>query len=157
MKIRITSFEESERAIRAVRDVVFGQEQAVARDLNWDGRDSSCIQVVATDERGNGIGVGRMDSDGKIGRMAVLPHERGCGVGRAMLNALVEYARTHGMAEVYVHAQMHATPFYEQHGFQKKGQVFLEAGIRHIHMRKPTRDHPMESRNAEVLEPLRET
>jgi predicted GNAT family N-acyltransferase len=134
--IAMTSFAESERAIRTVRDVVFGQEQKVDRALDWDGRDAQCIQVIATDDGGNPVGAGRMEPSGKIGRMAVLARWRRRGVGRRMLEALVDAARANGMAEVHLHAQVHAVPFYERHGFRREGKAFVEAGIRHVTMRR---------------------
>ncbi len=138
VKIEITSFKKSEANIRSVRDTVFGQEQKVARELDWDGIDPHCIHVVATDDNGNPIGTGRMQPDGKIGRMAVLEYWRGRGVGRKMLEALVESARSHGIAQVHLHAQVHAVPFYERSGFQRAGTEFMEAGIRHINMTRMT-------------------
>ena len=134
MNIAITSFEESEGGIRSVRDSVFGQEQKVSSVLDWDGTDPGCIHVVATDDRGKPIGTGRIQPDGKIGRMAVLMDWRGQGVGRKMLETLLESARSQGHAQVHLHAQVHAVPFYERNGFHKVGTEFMEAGIRHINM-----------------------
>jgi predicted GNAT family N-acyltransferase len=129
-----TSFEESARDIRAVRDEVFGQEQKVARELDWDGGDPLCVHVVATDEAGRPIGTGRIQPDGRIGRMAVLASWRGRGVGRRILEALLEAARLRGLERVHLHAQIQAVSFYERNGFQMEGAEFMEAGIRHVNM-----------------------
>lgn len=137
MDIRVTSFEESERDIRSVRDAVFGEEQGVNRELDWDGGDPGCIHVVATESGGNAIGTGRMRPDGRIGRLAVLRGWRGRGVGAGMIEALVVSARRLGLARVYLHAQTHAIPFYERLGFEKDGPEFIEAGIPHVNMIKP--------------------
>jgi predicted GNAT family N-acyltransferase len=134
MNVAITSFGKSERDIRSVRDAVFAQEQKVARELDWDGRDQRCIHVLATNDSGEVIGTGRLQPDGKIGRMAVLKCWRGRGVGRKMLETLLESARIQGLAQVYLHAQVHAVPFYERSGFHTAGAEFMEAGIRHINM-----------------------
>ena len=76
MHTKVTSFGESESDIRSIRDTVFGEEQKVPRELDWDGNDPSCIHVVATDSEGAAIGTGRMQPDGRIGRLAVLKQWR---------------------------------------------------------------------------------
>jgi predicted GNAT family N-acyltransferase len=134
MNTTITTYEESESDIRAIRDAVFGEEQGVPRELDWDGNDSRCIQVVATDDEGKAIGTGRMQPDGKIGRLAVLKPWRGQGIGAQMVEALIQSARRRGLEKVYLHAQLHAVSFYENLGFVKDGEEFIEAGIPHINM-----------------------
>lgn len=136
MQVTIRSFREAESDIRFVRDIVFGEEQNVAREVDWDGMDSHCIQIVATDDDSHPIGTGRMQPDGKIGRLAVLDAWRGQGVGQKMLKLLVENAEREGWQEVYLHAQVQATAFYEMCGFYQIGQEFLEADIPHVKMTK---------------------
>ena len=134
MKVTIRSFREAESDIRFVRDIVFGQEQNVAREVDWDGKDSQSIQVVAIDGDDNPVGTGRMQPDGKIGRLAVLDSWRGQGIGQKMLRVLVETAEKKGFQEVFLHAQVHAASFYEMCHFHKNGEEFLEAGIPHVKM-----------------------
>jgi len=134
MNVIIRSFRESEKEIRFIRDIVFGQEQNVAREVDWDGKDSQSIQVVATDDDKNPVGTGRMQRDGKIGRLAVLDSWRGQGIGQKMLRVLVETAEKEGFPEVCLHAQIHAISFYEKCRFHKDGKEFLEAGIPHVKM-----------------------
>ena len=140
MNIKVTSFEESEADIRFVRDTVFGDEQNVPRELDWDGKDRDCVHVVAADNGGQPVGTGRMQPDGTIGRLSVLQQWRGRGVGMAMLGALIESASSRGLEEVHLHAQVHAIPFYERNGFQRDGPRFVEAGIEHVNMTRNT--HP---------------
>ena len=134
MKVTIRSFREAESDIRFVRDIVFGQEQNVAREVDWDGKDSQSIQVVATDDDDNPVGTGRMQPDGKIGRLSVLDSWRGQGIGQKMLRVLVETAEKKGFQEVFLHAQVHAASFYEMCHFHKNGEEFLEASIPHVKM-----------------------
>jgi len=122
--------------IRAIREAVFVHEQAVPAELEWDGMDRDCVQVLARDANGAAIGTGRLAPDGKIGRMAVLAAWRRRGVGSALLDALVEIARARGDASVYLHAQVRALPFYRAHGFEPYGEPFDEAGIPHLAMRR---------------------
>jgi predicted GNAT family N-acyltransferase len=132
--VNLTTFAESGLAIRRVRDAVFGEEQRVPRDLDWDGRDPDCIQVVAAEGDGRPVGTGRLLPEGRIGRLAVLRPWRGQGIGARMLATLVAAARTRGDLQVHLHAQTHAVPFYKKHGFRVDGEVFVEAEIPHVNM-----------------------
>ncbi len=146
-----------------VRETVFVIGQGVPGELERDGRDPLCRQAVArlmgaaaSGSPGEGgaarktpnepnrpagaegavVGTGRLLPDGHIGRMAVLPPWRGCGIGGAILEALTGEARAIGMSEVVLHAQVHAEDFYRRHGFVAEGEIFMEAGIEHRLMRR---------------------
>lgn len=134
VKVGCVTFVELEEEIRAVRDAVFGVEQGVPPEVNWDGRDADCVHVVARLESGKLVGAGRLEEDGKIGRLAVFLEARRKGVGSRMLECLTEVAQRRGLLEVYLHAQTHALAFYEGQGFCATGNVFLEAEIEHCRM-----------------------
>jgi predicted GNAT family N-acyltransferase len=134
-RVRTALWPDDVPALRAVREPVFVQEQAVPLDMEWDEDDPLCIHVLAEDETGKPVGTGRLAADGKIGRMAVLKPWRGHGVGAAILQALVEEARRKAMPECHLHAQVSALGFYERHGFKAEGPEFEEAGIIHQMMR----------------------
>ncbi|MDP1734972.1 MAG: GNAT family N-acetyltransferase [Sulfuritalea sp.] len=116
---------------RQVRDAVFVDEQKVPRDIEWDEHDAVSRHVVALDRDGGAIGTGRLLSDGHIGRMAVLADWRGKGVGRALLEKLLEEARRQSHAHLALHAQTQASGFYRRFGFVEEGPEFMEAGIPH--------------------------
>ncbi|OGQ13981.1 MAG: hypothetical protein A2026_01055 [Deltaproteobacteria bacterium RBG_19FT_COMBO_46_12] len=136
MSIEITSFAESENYIRSLRDAVFVQEQGIPRELEWDCEDTRCIHVLARNDSGIPIGTGRMQSDGKIGRLSVLANWRGQGIGGELLESLVSKAYECKFKSVYLHAQTHVVSFYEKYGFRKEGGEFIEAGISHVKMVK---------------------
>lgn len=121
-------------ALCAVREEVFVREQNVPPEMELDEDDPRSLHVLARTLDGEVIGSGRMIA-GKIGRMAVLKEWRGRGVGTALLQLLLEQARTRGIAEVHLHAQADATDFYLKHGFEIAGEDFMEAGILHRPMR----------------------
>jgi len=139
MSIRVTlgGWTAQRAEAQAVRLEVFVQEQKVPLEMEWDEMDSRCIHAVAYDGEGRAVGTGRLLPDGHIGRMAVRKPARGSGIGALMLEALVEAARQRGDREVMLNAQTQAEPFYLRHGFLREGEVFMEAGIPHIHMRRP--------------------
>jgi predicted GNAT family N-acyltransferase len=131
-----TCWQDSQSALGEVRRTVFIEEQQVPVALEYDGLDDCCQHVLVTDAEQRPVGCGRMQADGHIGRMAVLKGCRGQGIGSAMLVALLEVARAQRCAEVYLHAQVSAIPFYEKHGFCVSSELFMEAGIPHKTMRK---------------------
>jgi len=135
-RVRRAIWAEDERALRAVREAVFVQEQSVPLELEWDGLDPDCLHVVAEDRALAPVGTGRLLPDGHIGRMAVLPPWRGRGVGTAILVELMRAAAEQGLQEVALNAQTHAVAFYAQQGFVVEGAEFLDAGIAHRKMRR---------------------
>lgn len=134
--VRIADWGKDENALRAVRRRVFVEEQQVPERIEWDGRDTASVHLIARDRYGAVIGTARLLPNGQIGRMAVLPERRGFGVGRALLEAAVEAARARGDVEVHLNAQTHARGFYEALGFIAVGRVFEEAGIPHLRMER---------------------
>ena len=134
MNIKTTSFEASGADIRLVRDIVFGEEQQVPRDIEWDGLDPACTHVMAYSDHGTPIGTGRITLNGKIGRLAILKAYRGKGLGAKLLERLIDIAKVQGLGEVYLHAQVQAKFFYAKKGFVALGDEFMEADIRHVKM-----------------------
>lgn len=122
-------------AIRRIREQVFVQEQNVPPELEWDEFDPKSLHFLAFDAKRDAVGTGRLQPDGKITRMAVLPAARGAGVGAALLEALLFAAIHQGKAVPWLHAQADAVGFYESFGFSVVGDPFMEAGIEHRKMR----------------------
>jgi predicted GNAT family N-acyltransferase len=123
-----------------IRLEVFVQEQNVPIEEEVDQMDPLCVHAIALNEIGLVIGTGRLLPDGHVGRMAVLKDYRGKGVGSALLKALVRQAQQAGFEEVILHAQTHATNFYAMHAFYEEGEMFYEANIPHIKMRRSLKD-----------------
>jgi predicted GNAT family N-acyltransferase len=133
ISVRAADWNVDRAALRAVREQVFVREQAVPIELEWDEFDPLCQHVVA-EAAGRVIGTGRLLPDGHIGRMAVLESWRGQGVGRALLEALMQIARNRGIRRVKLNAQSRAVVFYQRHAFVAEGEEFIEAGIAHRSM-----------------------
>ena len=129
--IEAGAWSELGKEARQVRDAVFVDEQKVPCDIEWDEHDAVSRHVIARDSDGGAIGTGRLLADGHIGRMAVLADWRGKGVGRALLERLLEEARLQGHAHLALHAQTQASGFYRRFGFVEEGPEFMEAGIPH--------------------------
>ena len=126
---------------RAIRQAVFVDEQHIPAELVCDAADETAVHAVARNRMGLPLASGRMVAlEGavvKIGRMATLPTVRGSGLGRQVLQALMQAAREQGAREVLLHVQGSAVPFYLRQGYVAQGPVFEEAGIPHQAMRCP--------------------
>ncbi|MBR7798608.1 GNAT family N-acetyltransferase [Undibacterium fentianense] len=136
IQIKLGEWSELQTDAQAVRTAVFVEEQKIPAALEWDVMDAQCLHAVAYDAQGKAIGTGRLLPDGHIGRMAVLNTARNCGVGAEILRQLMAQAKHRGMQTVQLNAQISAEPFYQREGFLREGDLFIEAGIEHIHMNK---------------------
>ena len=134
IKIRRVSWLYEAAQLSAIRRRVFIEEQAVPEELELDGEDAGAEHWLGyVDDAA--VGTVRLLPDGHIGRMAVLAERRHQGIGSALLSAAVAYARASGMVDIYLHAQIHALPFYAVRGFRAEGDIFMDAGIAHRCMR----------------------
>jgi predicted GNAT family N-acyltransferase len=133
--ISIVSWSDKQSELASVRRAVFIEEQNVPERIEQDGKDSTYCHVLASDKEGKPIGTARMDKNGKIGRMAVLRDYRGRGIGRQMLQVIMDRGRSNGITHFHVSAQIGALEFYQKMGFEPYGGEFEEAGIKHVSMK----------------------
>jgi predicted GNAT family N-acyltransferase len=103
----------------------------VPQDLEWDGRDTQAVHLLAQMPGGEAVGTARLLDDGRLGRMAVLPEYRGLGIGSALVQRALSLASERGVGRVFLHAQVGVVSFYRRFGFEPVGDVFEEAGIAH--------------------------
>ncbi|HZV92246.1 MAG TPA: GNAT family N-acetyltransferase, partial [Caldimonas sp.] len=138
LEVRVGAWRELEAAAKSIRSAVFVGEQNIPAAMEWDDADADAVHAVAFNGLGRALATGRMlehvPGVAKIGRMAVLSDSRHGGVGRTVLEALLDAARKRGDREAVLHAQLGAAPFYEKVGFMRRGPEFDEAGIAHVEM-----------------------
>jgi len=135
IKAKIVDYDDYSDQIRNIREEVFCKEQGVPQDLEFDGLDSEAIHSIVCD--GNlEIGTGRMLQDGHIGRVAVIKKYRGKGVGKMIMQCLIYEAINMQFQEVWLSSQYHAKGFYEKLEFIEIGDIYQEANIDHIKMKK---------------------
>jgi len=72
----------------------------------------------------------------KMRQVAVSPHARGQGVGRALTEFAEEFSRQRGFRRLTLHARTPAVPFYEKLGYERTGDEFEEVTIPHWSMQK---------------------
>ncbi len=130
-----------------LRQQVFIDGQGIAESIERDGLDDIACHLIAWDG-GEAVGTARLlgiDAEHravpleravvvKIGRMAVRPVNRRCGIGRRLLDAALELARGRGIERAELSAQEYVVSFYEHAGFHCEGGVYEEAGIPHRRM-----------------------
>ena len=138
-RVRVVTWAEAGPTLAELRRRVFVEEQGVPLELEQDGLDAACVHVLAEADGGEAVGTGRLRADGRVGRMAVLAAHRSRGVGAALLDALTAAAAEAGVRELALHAQLAARAFYERAGFRAEGEVYVEAGLPHVDMRKRLR------------------
>ncbi len=132
--VHLISWHDGEPLLRAIREKVFIQEQHVPVGLEWDGHDDNSHHALAVSATGEAIGCGRITPDGHIGRVAVLPEWRGKHIGTAILELLVDHARSQNYSSVELNAQVQVVSLYKNFGFEEEGEEFMEANIPHRKM-----------------------
>jgi predicted GNAT family N-acyltransferase len=137
LDIIIRPWQEAQKDAFKVRHEVFILEQGVPADLEIDEFDPVAFHALAYSNNAC-IGTARLhindDRLGQIGRMAVLSPFRNKGLGRQIMKALIETAKSKGIPSLVLHAQVSAIPFYEKLGFIADGPIYDEAGIPHRNM-----------------------
>jgi predicted GNAT family N-acyltransferase len=135
INIRIANWVDDRAALATIRRSVFIDEQKVPEELEWDEYDVLSSHFLATVD-GRPIATARLKPDGQIGRMAVLREFRHQGIGRKLLQYILQHAASRNLEPLYLHAQIDALAFYEKQGFDAHGDVFYEADIPHRAMSK---------------------
>jgi len=72
----------------------------------------------------------------RMRQVAVSPHARGQGIGRALTEFAEEFSRQRGFRRLTLHARTTAVPFYEKLGYERTGDEFEEVTIPHWSMQK---------------------
>lgn len=138
LDVRVGAWAELREPARRIRTEVFIAEQRVPLEMEWDEADDDCLHAVVFNRIGQPVATGRLlpshGGSAKIGRVAVNKVLRGSGVGRRVMEALMDAARRRGDKEIVLHAQRTAESFYRSLGFTARGEEFEEAAIPHIEM-----------------------
>ena len=123
--------------ILKARFAVFYLEQHIAYQ-DFDDIDYNAVHL-ALHRKGRVVAYARLFQGNEpgqwiIGRMLTTERKKGC--GKYILEQTILEAERQGANSIVLHAQTQVVSFYEQFGFRTFGDVFMEAGIPHIHMTK---------------------
>ena len=138
IRIKIVENEDEFKIAYKIRVEIFVQEQGVPFDMELDEFDKDAKHVLLYKDN-LPIACGRIiiqENQAIMGRIAVLKKYRKQGYGRQICNKLIEIAKENEVEKIILHAQCYAIDFYKKLGFREYGEVFEEAGISHIEMRK---------------------
>jgi predicted GNAT family N-acyltransferase len=137
MKIGAAVRDADRQACFAIRRAVFIEEQRIPEAEEWDGHDATCIHFLAVAD-GAPAGTARLIATGdiaKIGRVAVMKAHRGTGLGRRIMQTVLDHARHAGFGSAQLDAQVTVLGFYESLGFCAHGPEFDDgSGILHRRM-----------------------
>jgi len=105
-------------------------------DYGWEKKDDTSHHFVAI-HKNEVIGCVLLwpdpseDGAAQLLQMAVETDHQGRGVGRLMIQELIEFAQRSGLKRVWCHARVSVETFYRKLGFAAVGEVFQEADIDH--------------------------
>ncbi|MCQ2353614.1 MAG: GNAT family N-acetyltransferase [Clostridia bacterium] len=125
-----------------IRREVFVREQNIPADIETDGYDilnGECVHFLILCE-GVPSGTFRCRHEGgkslKLQRFCLLPQFRCKGLGKFALEYLENYCREFSFEEIVLDSQYPVIGFYEKCGFVTFSDVFEEAGILHVKMKR---------------------
>jgi len=137
--IKIVEFPEEFATIKAIRIVVFQEEQGIEPALEFDGKDEICDHLIAYLNQA-AVGTARIryldEQTAKIERLAVLFNARGKGIGKQIMEKAIEIIASKNIPEVVINSQEYVKALYQKMGFVEEGEIFTEAGITHVKMKK---------------------
>ena len=117
-----------------IRHEVFVIGQNCPEEIEWEFEEESTHFLVFDNKEAVATARHRETENGyKLERFAVLENKRGNGYGHIVLKAILEDL-SNSNENIYMHAQLDVIPFYEKMGFEKEGDLFIEANITHYKM-----------------------
>jgi GNAT superfamily N-acetyltransferase len=129
-----------------VRREVFVLEQGYTEEQEFDEAEGLALHAIAqlvpgcatTLGAGRTLGTARLLVDGSedppvayVSRLSVLPHARRMGVGRNLVEFLLEAARLLGCGRARAGAQVTALEFWEVLGFRPTGERYMDFHVPH--------------------------
>lgn len=117
-----------------IRGIVFIKGQEIDWEIEFDGLDNECELFTAYIDN-KPVGAARLYKN-KVGRVATLKEYRKQGIGSEIMKFIEQFAKEKRLNELVLNAQLYIADFYEHLGYKRVGEVFQEADIDHIKMKK---------------------
>ncbi len=139
MKVEVVDNDRKLEDAFQVRTKVFVEEQNVPEEEEIDEFESESIHFVIYSDNHKAIGAARLrfvEDYGKVERVCILKEFRGTGAGKMLMQKLEHTGSERGCKKFVLYAQTHAEPFYQRLGYHTYSDIFMDAGIPHIAMKK---------------------
>ncbi|MEG0483365.1 MAG: GNAT family N-acetyltransferase [Acinetobacter sp.] len=132
-QIQSGNWNELQHDAQLIRRSVFIQEQNISENDEWDDQDAISLHFVVYDQN-QAIATARLLQNNSIGRVAVLKQYRGKSIGQLLMQHIIQVASEQKREYLKLSAQSYVVGFYENLGFEVKGEEYLDCGIPHIDM-----------------------
>ena len=112
---------EEQKDVFRLRKAVFYTEQGIPEELDQDEKDDKAIHLIALNNE-EIIATGRLFShneQGHISRIAVDKKFRGLGIGKKIVQVLLQKAQEQQLKYLYLFPHAHLESFYRSLGFSK--------------------------------------
>ena len=131
-------------AIMQLRQDVFIVEQNCPF-LDADGKDIHCQHLMGWEGAelaaySRIVPPGRSFDEASVGRVVSSRMFRRQGLGQQLMNKSIEVAAQLGYKVLTIEAQYYLLRFYQSFGFKEFGEIYLEDGIEHVHMKLDLKD-----------------
>jgi predicted GNAT family N-acyltransferase len=134
IEVKIAESEKEFQMCLTIRRQVFIIGQNISEKLELDDDTISATSFLAMVSN-EPIGTARFrytEFGVKLERFAVLKTSRNLGVGKALVLFILNQLKNE--KTIYLNAQESVISFYSKHGFEKVGDIFIEAEIPHQKM-----------------------
>ena len=132
-QIQSGNWHELQHDAQLIRRSVFVQEQNISENDEWDDQDAISLHFVVYDQN-QAIATARLLENHSIGRVAVLKQYRGKSIGQLLMQHIIQVASEQKREYLKLSSQFYVIGFYENLGFEVKGEEYLDCGIPHIDM-----------------------
>lgn len=137
-EIRVGGWAELGDQASALRRDVFMEELGIGPGLDHDAQDDDAVHVLLRNRMGQALATARMVQEGsgrsRIARVAVSRAMRSIGLGRLVMQSLMQLAAERGDSQLVLQSQCSAEGFHVHLGFVAVGEPYDEAGIPHVDM-----------------------
>ena len=137
-KIEVNDYKHINKSFKNIREEVFIKEQGF--EYEFDDIDYEATHFLLFVDN-KPVGTCRLFFDKELnayhlGRVAVKKEYRHLGVGSILLLEVEKYLCQLGVDSVILGSQITATDFYKKNGYVEYGDIYLDEGVEHIHMKK---------------------
>ena len=124
-------------------DVFFLEQKIDEEELDWRDTETTTEHWWIADETGTvsylrtllDEHAEHLDARRLVSRVVTRPDGRGRGLSSILLRSVID---AYGHEPMMLHAQEYIAPLYARFGFKTFGDVYVEAGLPHISMYRPT-------------------